>query len=322
MHYWQTGLAALRIEEAGISKLAESFETGLAVDFDRAVAMVLDTKGRTIVSGIGKSGHIGRKFAATLSSTGTPAQFIHAGEASHGDLGGITASDIVFLISNSGESEELSAIIEHTRRFAIPTIAITARADSTLGRNVNVVLRIPPAEEACPNGLAPTTSTTLQLVLCDALAVTLLSARKFMPVDFRIYHPGGKLGASIRTVASVMHTGTSLPIIHEQTLMRDAILEMTTKALGILAVVDGGGNIVGAITDGDLRRHIADANLFESPAANIMTRNPRVIGAGELLSVALREMETNRITALFVLNEQSKLSGLIRLNDLARIGVI
>ncbi len=322
MHYWQTGLAALRIEEAGLSKLIESFESDLADEFNRAITMVLDTKGRTIVSGMGKSGHIGRKFAATLSSTGTPAQFIHAGEASHGDLGGITSSDIVFLISNSGESEELSAIIEHTRRFAIPSIAITARADSTLGRNVNVVLKIPKAEEACPNGLAPTTSTTLQLALCDAVAVTLLSARKFKPVDFRIYHPGGKLGASIRAVASVMHTGAALPIVHEQVAMRDAILEMTTKGLGILGVVDGKGSLVGAITDGDLRRHITDADLFENTAANIMTRNPRVIGADELVSVAMREMELHNITALFVLDGQGKLSGLIRLSDLARIGVI
>jgi arabinose-5-phosphate isomerase len=322
MDYWQTGLAALRIEEAGLSKLIESFESDLADGFNKTVAMVLDTKGRTIVSGMGKSGHIGRKFAATLSSTGTPAQFIHAGEASHGDLGGITSSDIVFLISNSGESEELSAIIEHTRRFAIPSIAITARANSTLGRNVNVVLKMPQVEEACPNGLAPTTSTTLQLALCDALAVTLLSARKFKPVDFRIYHPGGKLGASIRTVASVMHTGAALPIVQPHTIMRDAILEMTTKELGILGVVDSESNLLGAITDGDLRRHIADANLFENTAANVMTRNPRVIGADELISVAVREMEVNKITALFVLNEQSKLSGLIRLGDLARIGVI
>jgi arabinose-5-phosphate isomerase len=322
MQYWQTGLAALRIEQAGLSKLIESFEPDLADAFNRAVTMVLDTKGRTIVSGMGKSGHIGRKFAATLSSTGTPAQFIHAGEASHGDLGGITSSDVVFLISNSGESEELSAIIEHTRRFAIPSIAITARANSTLGRNVNVVLKMPQAEEACPNGLAPTTSTTLQLALCDAIAVTLLSARKFKPVDFRIYHPGGKLGASIRTVASVMHRGAALPTVPPHMTMRDAILEMTTKELGILGVVDGEGRLLGAITDGDLRRHITDANLFENTAASIMTRNPRVIGADELISVALREMEVNKITALFVLNEQGKLSGLIRLGDLARIGVI
>ena len=195
MHYWQTGLAALRIEEAGLSKLVESFELDLADGFNKAVTMVLDIKGRTIVSGIGKSGHIGRKFAATLSSTGTPAQFIHAGEASHGDLGGITSSDIVFLISNSGESEELSAIIEHTRRFAIPSIAITARANSTLGRNVNVVLKIPQAEEACPNGLAPTTSTTLQLALCDALAVTLLERAKIQACGLPDLSSGRQIGS-------------------------------------------------------------------------------------------------------------------------------
>ncbi len=322
MQYWETGLAALRIEASGLSKLIDGFESGLAGAFDKAVAMVLETKGRTIVSGIGKSGHIGRKFAATLSSTGTPAQFIHAGEASHGDRGGITSSDVVFLISNSGESGELSAIIGHTRRFAIPSVAITARAGSTLGRNVSVVLEIPQAEEACPNGLAPTTSTTLQLALCDALAVTLLSARRFKPVDFRVYHPGGKLGASIRTVASVMHSGLALPRVHPNVIMRDAILEMTVKSLGILAVVDGDGKLLGGITDGDLRRHITDANLFENSVGNIMTRNPHVISGDELISVAAREMEVNRITALFVVDDKQQLTGLIRLSDLARIGVI
>ncbi len=322
MSHAEAGLAALRIEAAGMAKLIESFDARLAANFTAAVDAVLDSKGRAIVCGMGKSGHIGRKFAATLSSTGTPAQFVHAAEASHGDLGAITAADVVILISNSGESAELSAIIEHTKRFAIPAIAITARAESALARNVGIVLLLPAADEACPNGLAPTTSTILQLALCDALAVALLSARKFKPVDFRVYHPGGKLGASIRAVGTVMHSGAELPVVGAQVTMREAIVEMTAKGLGILAILDDAQNLVGALTDGDLRRHIADANLLDLKVETIMTRNPRVIAEDELISAATREMETAHITALFVLNKHNRLAGLIRLSDLARIGVI
>jgi arabinose-5-phosphate isomerase len=322
MNHWQNGLEALQIEAKGIAQLGEAFEQQLGAHFDKAVETILKTSGRVIVSGIGKSGHVGRKFAATLSSTGTPAQFIHPSEASHGDLGAITANDAVILISNSGESGELSAIIEHCKRFDIASIGITAAPKSTLGRNVNIVLHIPKAEEACPNGLAPTTSTTLQLVLCDSLAVTLLKARKFMPADFRVYHPGGQLGAQIRTVTSLMHTGKELPLVSMTVSMREAIVEMSGKGFGIIGIVDDAQRVVGVISDGDLRRHIGDAGLLDMSVKNVMTLSPRVIGPDALVSEAARNMEVNKISALFVLDQNRKVVGLIRFSDLLRSGVV
>ncbi len=322
MGHWQNGLEAARIEGKGIRQLCDAFERQLGPHFDDAVNTILATSGRVIVSGIGKSGHVGRKFAATLSSTGTPAQFIHPSEASHGDLGAITKNDAVFLISNSGESGELSSIIEHCKRFDISSIGITAAPQSTLARNVKIILHVPKAEEACPNGLAPTTSTTLQLVLCDALAVTLLKARKFMPSDFRVYHPGGQLGAQIRTVQSLMHTGKELPVVPLKVTMREAIVEMSGKGFGIIGIVDEGHRVVGVISDGDLRRHIADAGLLDMPVSAVMTKDPRFIGADALVSEAARNMELNKISALFVLDEDRKLNGLIRFSDLLRSGVV
>ncbi len=322
MTHWQNGLEALRIEEKGIALLGEAFEQQLGAHFDNAIETILNTKGRVIASGIGKSGHVARKFAATLSSTGTPAQFIHPSEASHGDLGAITANDAVILISNSGESGELSAIIEHCKRFDIASIGITAAPKSTLGRNVKFVLHIPKAEEACPNGLAPTTSTTLQLVLCDAMAVTLLKARKFMPADFQVYHPGGQLGAQIRTVQSLMHTGSELPLVSLELSMREAIVEMSGKGFGIIGIIDEARHVVGVISDGDLRRHIADEGLLEMSVKDVMTTNPRVIGQDSLVSEAARNMELNKISALFVLDQERKIAGLIRFSDLLRSGVV
>jgi arabinose-5-phosphate isomerase len=322
MGHWQNGLEAAKIEAKGIEQLCLAFEHQLGPQFDEAVVTVLNTSGRVIVSGIGKSGHVGRKFAATLSSTGTPAQFIHPSEASHGDLGAITKNDAVILISNSGESGELSAIVEHCKRFDIASVGITAAPESTLARNVKIVLHIPKAEEACPNGLAPTTSTTLQLVLCDALAVTLLKARKFMPSDFRVYHPGGQLGAQIRTVQSLMHTGKELPVVPLKVTMREAIIEMSGKGFGIIGIVDEDQRVVGVISDGDLRRHIADAGLLDMPVSSVMTKNPRVIDADALVSEAARNMELNKISALFVLDGNHKLTGLIRFSDLLRSGVV
>jgi arabinose-5-phosphate isomerase len=322
MKHWQNGLEALRVEAKGIALLGEAFEKQLGAHFDSAVETILNTSGRAIVSGIGKSGHVGRKFAATLSSTGTPAQFIHPSEASHGDLGAITANDAVILISSSGESGELSSIIEHCKRFDIASIGITAAPNSTLGRNVKIVLHLPKAEEACPNGLAPTTSTTLQLVLCDALAVTLLKARKFMPADFRVYHPGGQLGAQIRTVHSLMHTGNELPLVSMNFSMREAIIEMSGKGFGIIGIVDEEQHVVGVISDGDLRRHIADAGLLDMSVKKVMTTRPRVIGQDALISEAARNMEVNKISALFVLDPEGKVVGLIRFSDLLRSGVV
>ncbi len=322
MTYWKDGLAAIEIEASGIELLKGAFETQLGVAFDRTIDTVLKTSGRVIVSGIGKSGHVARKFAATLSSTGTPAQYIHPSEASHGDLGAITDRDAVFLLSSSDESGELSAIIEHCKRFEIASIGITAAPTSTLGRNVSIVMHVPKAEEACPNGLAPTTSTTLLLVLCDAIAVTLLKARKFMPSDFRVYHPGGKLGAQIRTVQSLMHKGSELPLVSLLVSMREAIVEMSGKGFGIIGIVDDKTRLAGVISDGDLRRHIADPDLLEVGVRNIMTKSPRVIGPDALVSEAARNMELNQISALFVIDEERRVLGLIRMADLLRAGVV
>jgi arabinose-5-phosphate isomerase len=316
------GLQALRTEAEGLNLLAASFDEKVAESFDRAVNLILETTGRTIVSGMGKSGHIGRKVAATLSSTGTPALFIHPAEASHGDLGGITSADVVILLSNSGESAELQTIIAYAKRFAVPMIAVTSRADSTLGRQANVMLQTPAAAEACPNGLAPTTSTLLQLALCDALAVALLKARNFQPADFRIYHPGGKLGAVIRTVESLMHKGDDLPVVGRHLTMREAIPEMTGRAMGLLLVVDDEGRTEGIITDGDLRRHMTDPLILDRKAHEIMTRNPRRIASDRLLAEAAQIFEKHAITSLLVTDSDGRVVGLLRLADLLKHGVL
>jgi arabinose-5-phosphate isomerase len=322
MRHSAAGLAALKTEAEGLDFLVASFGEKAAEAFDRAADLVLATSGRTIVSGMGKSGHIGRKVAATLSSTGTPALFIHPAEASHGDLGAITSNDVLILLSNSGESAELQTIIAYAKRFAVPIIAVTSRPESTLGRQASVVLQTPVATEACPNGLAPTTSTLLQLALCDALAVALLKARNFQPADFRVYHPGGKLGAMIRTVETLMHTGRDLPTVPADVTMREAIPEMTSKAMGLLLVVGGSGEVEGIITDGDLRRHMTEPGILERKAGDVMTRNPRRIASDRLLAEAAQILETHAITSLLVTNAQGQVIGLLRLSDLLKHGVL
>lgn len=322
LNHRSAGLTALQVEAEGLSQLLAAFEGDLAAAFEQAVEAILGVSGRTIVSGIGKSGHVARKAAATLSSTGTPALFIHPVEASHGDLGAITAGDIVILLSNSGESAELEPVMSYAKRFSVPIVAITSNPASALGRQANVVLRLPQAAEACPHGLAPTTSNLLQLALCDALAVALLKARNFMPADFRVYHPGGKLGASIRTVESLMHQGTELPCVGPGLKMRDAIPEMTSKAMGLLVITDAQGMLLGVITDGDLRRHMIDPNILDRTTAEIMTRHPRRIGGDRLLAEAARVFEDHRITALFVTGEDGKLAGVLRLADLLKQGIL
>lgn len=322
LNHRSAGLTALEVEADGLSQLVTAFRGPLAEAFESAVDAILAVPGRTIVSGIGKSGHMARKAAATLSSTGTPALFIHPAEASHGDLGAITASDIVILLSNSGESAELEPIVSYAKRFSVPIVAITSNAASALGRQASVVLQLPPAAEACPHGLAPTTSNLLQLALCDALAVALLRARNFKPADFHVYHPGGKLGASIRTVESLMHQGPELPCVGPELRMRDAIPEMTSKAMGLLVITDGAGHLLGVITDGDLRRHMTDPNILDRATAEIMTRNPRRIGGDRLLAEAARVFEDHRITALFVTGSDGKLMGLLRLADLLKQGIL
>jgi len=290
----------------------------MPADFDAVVASLLEVKGRVIVSGMGKSGHIAAKIAATMASTGTPAQYVHPGEASHGDLGMITPQDALILISNSGETRELADIIAHSRRFAIPLIAITKKPDSTLGQQADFLLTLPNAPEACAIGMAPTTSTTCTLALGDALAVALMRLRGFERENFLAFHPGGTLGAQLLRVSSVMHTGTALPIVSQETPMGETLIEMTAKGFGVAAVVEE-GRLLAVITDGDLRRNLSD--LMARTAGEVATRNPRSILPEALLSEALGVMNTHKISALFAVDETGQLRGLVHIHDILRAGV-
>ena len=285
---------------------------------DAAVEKLLGIPGRVIVSGMGKSGHVAAKIAATLASTGTPAQNVHPGEASHGDLGMITAQDALVLISNSGETRELADIIAHAKRFAIPLVAITKHADSTLGRQADYVLGLPDASEACAIGMAPTTSTTCTLALGDALAVALMRLRGFERDSFLAFHPGGTLGAQLLTVSAVMHKGDALPVVQETSPMSDTLLEMTAKGFGVAAITEN-GKLTGIITDGDLRRNMAD--LMSRDAGQVATRNPRTITPDALLSEALGVMNANKISALFAVSDDGSLQGLVHIHDALRAGV-
>jgi arabinose-5-phosphate isomerase len=272
-----------------------------------------------IVTGMGKSGHIGMKVAGTLSSTGTPSSFVHPSEASHGDLGMITRDDVILAFSWSGETVELGNLVSYSRRFAVPLIAVTSSADSTLAKAAEVVLALPQSKEACPHGLAPTTSTTMQLAIGDCLAIALLEAKGFTAHDFKVFHPGGSLGASLKFVADVMHTGDRLPLVGEDAPMSTALVTMTQKSLGCLGVLDAKGKLVGVITDGDLRRHMGDSLLAQRTGA-IMTRKPKVVAPGMLASAALEVLNTSRITALFVV-DKGKPVGVVHVHDLLRAGV-
>ncbi len=282
-------------------------------------------EGRVVVSGMGKSGHIARKIAATLASTGTPALFVHPAEASHGDLGMIVAGDAVLLLSNSGETPELADLIAHCRRFALPLIAITTEPASTLAKQADTVLLLPKMPEACPMGLAPTTSTTMQLALGDALAVALLRRRGFTAADFRQFHPGGKLGARLKRVAELMHTGEAVPLVSPETRMDDALLVMTEKRFGCVGVIDGAGRLIGIITDGDLRRAMG-ADLLTRRAGEIMTAQPRTIAPSALAAEALHQMSGRAppITTLFVVDPEAgdgRPLGILHIHDLLRAGV-
>jgi arabinose-5-phosphate isomerase len=268
---------------------------------------------------MGKSGHIGRKVAATLASTGTPAFFLHPAEASHGDLGMVTPDDVVLAFSWSGETAELADLIEYSRRFAIPLIAVTSRRDSALGRAADTLLELPQVEEACPNGLAPTTSTTIQLVLGDALAVALIGDRGFSAQDFRQFHPGGKLGARLHRVDDLMHAGEDVPLLPDSADMSEVILTMTGKRFGCVGIVDAQGALAGIITDGDLRRHWSDLMQDRKPL-EIMTKSPRTAPLGSLASGALETMNRMKITVLFIL-EGGKPAGILHIHDLLRAGV-
>ena len=304
----------LTAEAAGLTQLADA----LGDNFVQAVDVLEAAQGRVIVSGMGKSGHIGNKIAATMASTGTPASFVHPAEASHGDLGMITQDDVVLALSWSGGTQELASLLNYTTRFKIPLIAITSGADSLLGKAATICLTLPKAEEACPNGLAPTTSTTMQLALGDALAVALLERRNFSAADFKNFHPGGKLGASLSRIADVMHQGDALPLIDGAMKMDEAIVVMTEKGFGCLGIIDDKGKLVGIVTDGDLRRHMAD-DLLTKPASDIMTAKPQTIGGDKLTAEALSLMQESKIQCLFVC-EQGLPTGLVRVLDLLRLG--
>ena len=304
----------LRMEAEALTSLADSLDG----TFGRALDALAAVPGRIVVTGMGKSGHIARKIAATMASTGTPALFVHPGEASHGDLGMITRSDAVIALSNSGETNELSDIVAYTRRFAIPLIGITRRPGSSLAEQSDVALILPPAPEACPLGLAPTTSTTMMLALGDAIAVALLERKGFSASDFHQLHPGGQLGHLLMKVTDVMHKGADMPLCGLDTCLSDVILEMTAKRLGCVGVTDQAGALVGVITDGDLRRHLKPELLGER-AGSIMSPRPKTIRPKALVGEALREMNEKQITSLFVM-EAGRPLGVVHIHDCLRVG--
>lgn len=288
--------------------------------FADAVIKLLETKGRVIVTGIGKSGHIARKIAATLASTGTPAQFVHPAEASHGDLGMITSADIVIGISNSGEAPELANLVAYTRRFNIPLIAITKAENSSLGSQSDIVLLLPNLGEACGTGVVPTISTTLTLAMGDALAVALMEHRAFTPEHFRDFHPGGKLGAQLSLVNDLMHSGDALPVVNLTTPMTDALIEISQKGFGVVGVVDENGVLVGIVTDGDLRRHMD--GLLSLSAQDVMTKAPTTITPQSLAEKAVHIMNEHKITCLFVVPKDSGApTGLLHIHDCLRVGL-
>ena len=292
---------------------------GLGEAFVAAVETIFTAKGRVVLTGVGKSGHVGRKIAATLASTGTPAMFVHANEASHGDLGMIGVDDVVLALSKSGEVKELTDVIHYAKRFGVPLLAMTASAGSALGKAADILLLLPDAPEATDGVNAPTTSTTLQIALGDALAVAVLERRGFTADDFRIYHPGGKLGAMLRTVADIMHGAADLPLVAPATTMSQALLVMTEKRFGCVGVQDQTGQLSGLITDGDLRRHMD--GLLGLTAGQVMTAKPRTVGPDMLAAEALRLMNEWRITVLFVV-EAGKPVGILHIHDLLRAGVV
>jgi len=319
----QDDLAAARRVLASAREGLTALEADLGAPFVQCLNLVSGITGRVIVSGVGKSGHVGRKIAATLASTGTPAFFVHAGEASHGDLGMIAAGDLVLAISNSGEAAELRDLVAYTRRYGIPLVAITSRAQSTLGKNADCVLALPNVAEACPLGLAPTTSTTLTIALGDAIAVALLERRGFTADDYKVFHPGGQLGRKLFRVDELMHVGDELPLVKPDTPMSDVVLTMTQKTFGVAGVVDDSGNLLGVVTDGDLRRHMrqSSTDLFAHTAADIMTQSPKTTPPTLLAAEALRRMNEAKITSVFVV-ENRKPVGILRLHDILRAGAV
>ncbi len=290
----------------------------LGESFAQAVQLILGAQGRVIVTGMGKSGHIARKIASTFASTGTPAHFVHPAEASHGDLGMLTAGDVVLVLSNSGETSELADIVAHSRRFGIPLIAVAARGDSTLMRQADVAILLPAAPEACDTGIVPTTSTTMTLALGDALAIVLMEHRKFTPDHFRMFHPGGKLGAKLLKVSDLMHA--DVPLVTHDTPMSEALLQISQKGFGVVGITDTEGYLQGIITDGDLRRHMD--GLLDLSAGDVMTRSPATVAPGALAEQAVAIMNARKITCLFVVEPGTDIAiGIVHIHDCLRAGV-
>ena len=314
----EAGRSVLAIEGAALRALAATLDERFA----QAVDLLAGATGRIVVSGMGKSGHVGRKIAATLASTGTPALFVHPAEASHGDLGMIVPGDALLALSNSGETAELADLVAHTRRFALPLLAITAEAGSALATAADVTLLLPKVAEACPMGLAPTSSTTMQIALGDALAVALFTRRGFTPADFRRFHPGGALGIRLKRVRELMHTGDAVPLAPPEWRMDHALVVMTEKRFGCLGACDSRGRLVGILTDGDLRRAMGPG-LLSRTLGELMTKSPRTIGPEALAAEALHEMNAGArpITALFVVDTDSRAIGILHIHDLLRAGL-
>ncbi len=316
--------AVLQTEIDGLNALKDSIDGS----FDEAINAVdqmknADGRGRLIVAGIGKSGHVGRKIAATLASTGTPAYFVHPGEASHGDMGMITEHDVVLMLSNSGENSELSDLVHYTRRYNIKLIAMTSNAESSLGKHADICLLLPKAPEACPNGLAPTTSTTMMMALGDALAVSLLHRMGLTPEEYKVFHPGGKLGQRLMTIGELMIDYDDLPLVDENATMDKAILMLSEKNLGSVLVIDKAGDLKGIITDGDLKRHMA-ADLLQKPVTDIMSTNPKSIEARALAveAVSVMTQKPGHYISSLIVMDNNKLAGMIRLQDCIQAGLL
>ncbi|NRP71748.1 Arabinose 5-phosphate isomerase KdsD [Ensifer psoraleae] len=306
----------------GIKALADHLTTdeAFARSLVDAVELIGDSEGRVVVSGVGKSGHIGRKIAATMASTGTSAYFVHPTEASHGDLGMVTSQDVLILLSWSGETAELGNMLTYAKRFKVPIISICANRDSILARNSEVALVLPKVQEACPHGLAPTTSAMLQLAIGDALAIALLERRGFSAEDFKTFHPGGKLGAQLRLVHELAHVAEQVPLLAVGRPMSEAVIEMSSKGFGVVGIVDDGGTLVGVITDGDLRRHMT-GDLLLQPVEAVMSHNPRVIKGDVLASAAMEFMQEHKVTVLFLIDDAGLPAGILHIHDLLRAGV-
>ncbi|MBP1848925.1 KpsF/GutQ family sugar-phosphate isomerase [Rhizobium halophytocola] len=315
-----SALRTISIEKAGLDALERELAGPLAAPFCNAIKIIGGVSGRVIVTGVGKSGHIGSKIAATFASTGTPAFFVHPAEANHGDLGMIARDDVILAMSWSGESAELHGIISYSRRFQIPLIAMTTNESSTLGREADVVLLLPKEQEACPHGIAPTTSTMLQLAMGDALALALLEARGFTATDFRVFHPGGKLGAMLTHVQDLMHTGAEIPLVPAGTLVPEAIMMLADKRFGCVGVTDADGCLCGIVTDGDIARGLS-RNLADMAIEDFMTANPKTVKPDALATAAMALLNQHNISALFVVGEDRIPAGIVHFHDLLRIGV-